>query len=320
MVRDTVDIAYFREGETILEPGHRAVAPVRRHQGPRLAVRRRRAGRHLRPERLLRRPLAGRRPREQPLRRRRGGAGLPARARPTVNALISRNATFGALLFSDLSNKLGALAQRHSAARDAGADDVAGRRGVPAPGARRRRRRPTSSPSRADAGAAHQQRAGARRRRGSASSPTPGCSARSSTAGRSARCRCASWRRFELVTIAPDAPLFDALALMIQHQVHRLVVADGERIVGLLEQLDLLSFLSNHSYLITRADRRRRRTSTRWRAGGRADHALRRAAVPRRHPGRPDRQAGAGAQRQAVRARLAADRAARRWSPTAACS
>ena len=38
---------------------------------------------------------------------------------------------------------------------------------------------------------------------------------------------------------------------MIQHQVHRLVVADGERIVGLLEQLDLLSYLSNHSYLIT---------------------------------------------------------------------
>ncbi len=53
------------------------------------------------------------------------------------------------------------------------------------------------------------------------------------------------------MTIAPDAPLFDALALMIQHQVHRLVVADGERISGLLEQLDLLSFLSNHSYLIT---------------------------------------------------------------------
>jgi len=56
---------------------------------------------------------------------------------------------------------------------------------------------------------------------------------------------------FDLVTIAPDEPLFDALAVMIKHQVHRLVVADGERIVGLLEQLDLLSFLSNHSYLIT---------------------------------------------------------------------
>ena len=56
---------------------------------------------------------------------------------------------------------------------------------------------------------------------------------------------------FELVTVAPDAPLFDALALMIRHQVHRLVVDRGDAIVGLLEQLDLLSFLSNHSYLIT---------------------------------------------------------------------
>ena len=56
---------------------------------------------------------------------------------------------------------------------------------------------------------------------------------------------------FRLVSISPEAPLFDALALMIQHQVHRLGVEDGERIVGLLEQLDLLSFLSNHSYLIT---------------------------------------------------------------------
>ncbi|MEO5844084.1 MAG: DUF294 nucleotidyltransferase-like domain-containing protein, partial [Caldimonas sp.] len=55
---------------------------------------------------------------------------------------------------------------------------------------------------------------------------------------------------FKLVTISPEAPLFDALALMIEHQVHRLVVADGERIAGLLEQLDLLSFLSNHSYVI----------------------------------------------------------------------
>jgi CBS domain-containing protein len=54
-----------------------------------------------------------------------------------------------------------------------------------------------------------------------------------------------------LITVSPDAPLFDALALMIKHQVHRLVVADGERIAGMLEQLDALSFVSNHSYLIT---------------------------------------------------------------------
>ena len=35
-------------------------------------------------------------------------------AKDTVNALIAGNASFGALLFSDLSDKLGALAQRHS--------------------------------------------------------------------------------------------------------------------------------------------------------------------------------------------------------------
>jgi CBS domain-containing protein len=57
---------------------------------------------------------------------------------------------------------------------------------------------------------------------------------------------------FSLVSVRPDDHLFDAQALMIRHKVQRVVVADGERIVGFLEQLDLLSFLSNHSYLITR--------------------------------------------------------------------
>ncbi len=56
---------------------------------------------------------------------------------------------------------------------------------------------------------------------------------------------------FKLVTIQLEARLFDALASMIQQQVHRLVVAEGERIHGLLEQLDLLGYLSNHSDLIT---------------------------------------------------------------------
>ncbi len=54
-----------------------------------------------------------------------------------------------------------------------------------------------------------------------------------------------------LVTVDTDASLFDALSLMIKHQVHRLVVTDGERVAGLLEQLDALSFVSNPSYLIT---------------------------------------------------------------------
>ncbi len=66
-----------------------------------------------------------------------------------------------------------------------------------------------------------------------------------------------------LVAVGLDTPVFDALALMIRHRVQRLVVlhtAGGQLpamptqadVAGVLEQLDLLSFLSNHSYLVTR--------------------------------------------------------------------
>ena len=57
--------------------------------------------------------------------------------------------------------------------------------------------------------------------------------------------------RFDLVTVAPDAELFDALLIMLRHRVHRVLVKDGDTIVGVLSQLDLMSFMSNHSHLIT---------------------------------------------------------------------
>ena len=56
---------------------------------------------------------------------------------------------------------------------------------------------------------------------------------------------------YKLVTVRPSDRVGDALAVMLRHQVHRVVVAEGERIDGILETLDLFSFLSNHSYLIT---------------------------------------------------------------------
>jgi CBS domain-containing protein len=64
---------------------------------------------------------------------------------------------------------------------------------------------------------------------------------------------------FSLVSVRPSDQLGDALAVMIRERVHRVVVADvdsegivdGERIVGILEALDLFSFMSNHSYLIS---------------------------------------------------------------------
>jgi len=55
---------------------------------------------------------------------------------------------------------------------------------------------------------------------------------------------------FELVTLHPEADLSDALLLMLRHRLHRLLVKDGDVICGVLSQLDLMSFMSNHSHLI----------------------------------------------------------------------
>ena len=56
--------------------------------------------------------------------------------------------------------------------------------------------------------------------------------------------------RFELVSVGAEAELFEALLLMLRHRVHRVLVRDGAAIVGVLSQLDLMSFVSNHSHLI----------------------------------------------------------------------
>ncbi|MBK6862704.1 MAG: CBS domain-containing protein [Ideonella sp.] len=56
---------------------------------------------------------------------------------------------------------------------------------------------------------------------------------------------------FDLIEMRPEAELFDALLTMVRHRVHRVLVraADGE-ILGVLTQLDLMSFVSNHSHII----------------------------------------------------------------------
>lgn len=56
--------------------------------------------------------------------------------------------------------------------------------------------------------------------------------------------------RFDLITVDADAELFEALLLMIRHRVHRVLVRDGGTEVGVLSQLDLMSFVSNHSHII----------------------------------------------------------------------
>lgn len=56
--------------------------------------------------------------------------------------------------------------------------------------------------------------------------------------------------RFELIDIDADADLFEALWLMVRHRVHRLLVRDGPEVLGVLGQLDLVSFVANHSHIV----------------------------------------------------------------------
>lgn len=174
--------------------------------------------------------------------------------RDVVGGLISANATFGALLFSDLSNKLSALAQRR------------GRHEFHALSLARVDEALRGSPAFVDGQTDVVQvvRALSARR-------SDHVLVRSVQEGQERigiftntdlqraildgtpldRLPVAKLARFELICVQASDRLFDALLLMLRHDVHRLVVKDGERIVGVLQQLELLSFLSNHSYLIT---------------------------------------------------------------------
>jgi CBS domain-containing protein len=56
---------------------------------------------------------------------------------------------------------------------------------------------------------------------------------------------------FSLVEVNPADQLGDAMAVMLRHRVHRVVVVEAGQVLGILEALDLFSFLSNQSHLIT---------------------------------------------------------------------
>ena len=249
LVRDSVDIAYYRADETILDPG---MVPawlcvvikghVSQFDGQELVSTYGPAdcfdGRSLVAGRASSRFVAA----EEVL--------VYQLAKAAVSELISRNATFSALLFADLSIKLHALAQRHSQ-RELQAVTMS------------RVAEAFLRPARVVEGAMSIVGVAAEMQAQRASSVLVRDGARLGIFTNTGLQRAIVDGRplhtlavrelatFQLVTIAPDAPLFDALALMIQHQVHRLVVAEGDHIHGLLEQLDLLSYLSNHSYLIT---------------------------------------------------------------------
>lgn len=60
-----------------------------------------------------------------------------------------------------------------------------------------------------------------------------------------------AWVAFDLVSVDIGDFIFHALLLMNQHQVQRVVVTENGAPVGFLEQMDVLAYFSNHSYLIT---------------------------------------------------------------------
>lgn len=58
------------------------------------------------------------------------------------------------------------------------------------------------------------------------------------------------WARFDLISVDIDDFMFSALLKMINHRIQRVVVTQNGKPVGMLEQIDILAFLSNHSHLI----------------------------------------------------------------------
>ena len=90
--------------------------------------------------------------------------------------------------------------------------------------------------------------AGARR----ASSPTPRCSAPFWTGRPLDQLAVGMLASSPVVTVRASDTLGDAMALLLRARVHRLVVlGEDDQVLGILEALDLFSFLSNHSHLIT---------------------------------------------------------------------
>ena len=55
---------------------------------------------------------------------------------------------------------------------------------------------------------------------------------------------------YPIITIEADDYLFNALLSFTKHSIKRLIVTRDGEIIGILEQLDLLSYFANHTYLV----------------------------------------------------------------------
>lgn len=253
LVRDSVDVVYFREGETILDlgiaPTHLFViikgyvsqmegSEVATTYGPddcfdgRALVAGKVSSRFVASEEVVAYQLA----------------------RQAVSDLIASNATFGALLFSDLSNKLSALSERRS-----------------------QHELQSLTLSRVDEvflRTAHfvayesdvitvvklfqSERTSAVLVRDTRSAPervgifTASTLQRAILDGRPlGQLMAGELANYKLIEVRPSEQVGDAMDVMLRHKIRRLLVVEDGRILGLLEALDLFSFLSNQSHLIT---------------------------------------------------------------------
>lgn len=261
LVRDSVDIAYFRANETILDigvqPTHLFViikGAVHQYDGSELihvyGANDCFDGRGLVADKVSNRFVAAEEVVAYQL------------AKQAVSSLIASNATFGAMLFSDLSNKLNAIAQQKSqhelqSLTMARVDEAFVR-----------------PPHFIDADADivtvvklfQSERTTTVLVRDRASEP-PRLGIFTHTGLQRAilsgtplhQLPVRQLANFSVISVRPSDQLGDALAVMLQRRVHRVVVADLDqngaidphRILGVLEALDVFSFMSNHSYLIT---------------------------------------------------------------------
>ena len=55
---------------------------------------------------------------------------------------------------------------------------------------------------------------------------------------------------FEPWSVSVDDELYDAMILMLRHRIHRVVVRQGDAVIGVLSQLDLMAFVASHSHMI----------------------------------------------------------------------
>jgi CBS domain-containing protein len=261
LVRNSVDSAYFPAGETILDvgavPTHLFViikGVVHQYEGSEVisvyGVNDCFDGRGLVAEKVSSRFVAAEEVVAYQL------------AKKAVSSLIASNATFGAMLFSDLSNKLSAISQRKSqhelqSLTMARVDEAFVRPAHFVDSAtdivsvvKLFQSERTTTVLVRDA-ASDPSRLGIFTHTGLQKAILSGIPLHELPVGQLAN--------FSVISVRPSDQLGDALAVMIQKRVHRVVVAelksdgavDHQRIAGVLEALDLFSFMSNHSYLIS---------------------------------------------------------------------